>query len=647
MFTRNSQWRAVLASAFIPAAVVFAVPGLTENWRAHAGDHFSTKRDPYLLIAGEAAAFACNLVAAVVFVLRLTGADVAFTTIVTMLSLASAVVLDVLCLALFGAWHSHRLHDGEVLSPAFYLTVTSGVFSLAGGAALLVDWRNMQSDPIRFLTPKQRSLSLMSFIFMAYLLCGSLMFKYVLDESFLDAIYFVLSSTLTVGYGDVEPHNLSAKILTIIFFPIGIIQIAIIVTLIHDTVLTSIRPRVRRRTADRLQRQVNVRLQNPHAPHPTYEEVLRHDIFQEEKQSYYKEMAITFVLFIIFWIVIGYGDYSPKTAGGRAFYIGWGVAGIVILTMLFTLVAEIWTVTFADSLRSRVAKLSRARREKELAHYHDLHRDPEHAVDAGHLSITPCLVVEAPTPILGIVPEHEKFPLDSQEELSCANHTIPPCLASNPISLAASHATLLARLPLSPTSPLQTQSRTQSIPLTSTTSCITIPIPFSRSISSGAAAASRLHVNPLTLSSATQRHVTLSAPTTQQHVLELLIECERYLQLILNGDLESARTDLVMILQESDEIERGIKPGTSNTGVTSFRDQSQERNLLNEDADEVIEKMLLNHTNYQLQKLRLFQQELMQGNTTTPGVVNVAPSADVSDRSASILSESASLKPEC
>lgn len=34
-------------------------------------------------------------------------------------------------------------------------------------------------------------------------------------------MYFVLSSTLTVGYGDVEPRGLVAKILTIVYFPIG------------------------------------------------------------------------------------------------------------------------------------------------------------------------------------------------------------------------------------------------------------------------------------------------------------------------------------------------------------------------------------------------------------------------------------------
>lgn len=183
--------------------MVFAVPGLTENvrgrlhtrrihgrlthpfrqWYARAADEFATKHDPRILITGQSAAFACNMGAAISFALRLTGADVQVTTVTAMVLLAAAVVLDLICLAIFGASHSNSLHDGYVLSTAFYLTVTSAIFSVAGGSALLVDWINLRSDPARFLTPKQRSLSLMSFIFMLYLLLGSLMFKYVLRET--------------------------------------------------------------------------------------------------------------------------------------------------------------------------------------------------------------------------------------------------------------------------------------------------------------------------------------------------------------------------------------------------------------------------------------------------------------------------------
>jgi hypothetical protein len=39
---------------------------------------------------------------------------------------------------------------------------------------------------------------------------------------------------------------------------------------------------------------------------------------------------------------IRYGDYSPKTSGGRAFFIVWGLLGVGTLTILFSVVSDAW-----------------------------------------------------------------------------------------------------------------------------------------------------------------------------------------------------------------------------------------------------------------------------------------------------------------
>jgi len=56
------------------------------------------------------------------------------------------------------------------------------------------------------------------------------------------------------------------------------------------------------------------------------------------------------------YTTIGFGEYHPRTPGGRAFYIGWGVTGIIILTILFSLVSEAWALRFSDGLRKRVVR---------------------------------------------------------------------------------------------------------------------------------------------------------------------------------------------------------------------------------------------------------------------------------------------------
>lgn len=64
-------------------------------------------------------------------------------------------------------------------------------------------------------------------------------------------------------------------------------------------------------------------------------------------------------------------------------------------------------------------------------------------------------------------------------------------------------------------------------------------------------------------------------PTTIQETINILTECERYLQLILNEDFDAIRADLTLVLMQSDSGPE--------------KDAFQERGLLNEDQDEVVE----------------------------------------------------------
>jgi len=85
-----------------------------------------------------------------------------------------------------------------------------------------------------------------------------------------------------------------------------------------------------------------------------------------EDWSFFTALWFTFETYT----VIGFGEYYPKTPGGRAFLIGWGVTGIIILTILFSLVSEAWALRFSDNLRKRVI------RRQAKAHTKDLESGP-------------------------------------------------------------------------------------------------------------------------------------------------------------------------------------------------------------------------------------------------------------------------------
>lgn len=130
---------------------------------------------------GQSFALLFNLIASASFIARFTGANVVWAVRITFASLTLAILLDILCLAIFGASHSYSHLDGYELSTAYYLTVTSGIITAMALAALISD---QQREHRQFLTPKQRSLALIAYVFMSYLLLTSVIFKYVLNRRY-------------------------------------------------------------------------------------------------------------------------------------------------------------------------------------------------------------------------------------------------------------------------------------------------------------------------------------------------------------------------------------------------------------------------------------------------------------------------------
>lgn len=87
------------------------------------------------------------------------------------------------------------------------------------------------------------------------------------------------------------------------------------------------------------------------------------------------QLAVSLGLFLVFWLVgaavfstlegwsygisfyfvfvmastIGYGDYSPQTQSGRAFFCVWAIAGAGILTVLFSVLADAYSARFSES----------------------------------------------------------------------------------------------------------------------------------------------------------------------------------------------------------------------------------------------------------------------------------------------------------
>ncbi|GAA5984694.1 hypothetical protein JCM10908_003463 [Rhodotorula pacifica] len=115
---------------------------------------------------------------------------------------------------------------------------------------------------------------------------------------------------------------------------------------------------------------------------------LKQELAKEEQQEFRTKLGISLFFFFIFWLggagvfvacekwtygnavwfafetfsTIGYGDFIPYTAAGRAFFIPWSIVGIGNMTLLFSVLSEAWSSRYKSKLQAgRVRRLVRRR----------------------------------------------------------------------------------------------------------------------------------------------------------------------------------------------------------------------------------------------------------------------------------------------
>jgi voltage-gated potassium channel Kch len=74
----------------------------------------------------------------------------------------------------------------------------------------------MAHDPIRF------RLTINLIVFLAVLVFGTVVFMSVEKRSFVDAVYYIIVTMATVGYGDIVPTTSVGKIIAVILIVTGV-----------------------------------------------------------------------------------------------------------------------------------------------------------------------------------------------------------------------------------------------------------------------------------------------------------------------------------------------------------------------------------------------------------------------------------------
>ncbi|EIW74327.1 hypothetical protein CONPUDRAFT_160035 [Coniophora puteana RWD-64-598 SS2] len=257
----------IISGVLIPFSILLEIPGVTERWYITTDDgHIvDTKPNPAILDVGLALSMACAVAANVTLVFRFLEKRVRTATIFCVIFLSTHDIINIIAVTVFGV--EHRFDDGYTYGQSFWMTVCSTAVSTLTNISLIADLIRIKDFDKHGsgLTRKQRSLVILNIVLFSYLALGSLIIVFLMELSFVNALFFAVVSIETVGFGDITPQTTGARIFTCLYSAFGIINVAVVVGLFRETVLEGLEVGYQRRLnglrARRRQGQVRKRAQ--------------------------------------------------------------------------------------------------------------------------------------------------------------------------------------------------------------------------------------------------------------------------------------------------------------------------------------------------------------------------------------------------
>ncbi|GAA5918909.1 hypothetical protein JCM1841_006674 [Sporobolomyces salmonicolor] len=145
-------------------------------------------------------------------------------------------------------------------------------------------------------------------------------------------------------------------------------------------------------------------------PELRYEEAIR-ELRKEREREFRSEVIVSGSVFLVVWLVgaavymklegwnyfiafyfcfisfstIGYGEFTPQTQGGRAFFCAWALAGAGSLTVFFSVIAEAYSSRFKETFQRSLFKWS------IIHHKHTIHSAHTHALEPSESQQAPSL----------------------------------------------------------------------------------------------------------------------------------------------------------------------------------------------------------------------------------------------------------------
>lgn len=230
--------------------------------------------------------------------------------------------------------------------------------------------------PLLNLNQKERNLMKYTVTLAVWLVIGACVCKKImLNLEYGPSLYFCVVSVLTIGFGDIVPHDSSTQAFILVFSLVGVILMGLVVAMIRQVLHNTNKPivlwhrmEVERKLCLKLIKEGNIKI-NPKDSFNIMRRIEHKSRLEQESLS----LVSTMFVFFIFWfigavvfkyseswlyldsiyfcllclITIGYGDFTPKSPFGRVFFIAWAIAAVPLMTIL---ISNIGDTLFGSSL---------------------------------------------------------------------------------------------------------------------------------------------------------------------------------------------------------------------------------------------------------------------------------------------------------
>ncbi|KAK1589774.1 uncharacterized protein LY79DRAFT_590857 [Colletotrichum navitas] len=288
--------------------------------------------------------------------------------------------------------------DEYILSQAFYYGMFAAILYFFTASLMVVTvygaYTRHYSEDFQ-LSPAQRTLMLQTILFLFYLLLGALVFSTIEGWAYLDAVYWADVTLFTVGFGDFAAATHLGRALLIPYALVGVISLGLVVGSIRSLVLERGRRRLDARMVEKKRRQLirkMIRKGKDDVLKPIHEDsdlsapstkpsstrsaelerrerefnLMRKIQNEASIRRRWMAMSISLSSVLILWLVgakifqecerayqdwsyfdgfyfafvtlttIGYGDRTPVSNAGKAFFVFWSLLALPTMTVMIS-----------------------------------------------------------------------------------------------------------------------------------------------------------------------------------------------------------------------------------------------------------------------------------------------------------------------